>query len=789
MDHGKRTSIYRLIITAAFFAVLSTSYLCAQESETIPIPLYIDEVYSGEISATILPDDSVQIRPSELIAYLSDLMTEEAIETAGRIFPASGWLDLTEMGGLGVRIVFKFEDLTIHITIPAHLRRETEISLTGTAKEPSGTWIEPAEFSAFMNLDFWNQFNYEDLNYNFALTPELGLNIFSWVVEAKGGFRSGSDPLFLDYGRVVKDFEELGYRLEVGDLTIPVSDLSGISSLLGASFRRNTELSDTPAALPYTKEIFLREPSRVEVYLNGVRIRQKDLQSGSYIFKDFQLARGVNRLVIKWEDSEGPHEEELVVPYEASLLLQGESDLGIAVGLPDRSIVLPTVTSYQYLGITDNFTFGITESLDIDGMIFFIRPDFLLSTDFGAFSLVPIWGMNFSNGMEIDATLGYQLMNSSREDYLNLGTELSYDFNSISDPAAPVSLLSAEAFFSFLLEGGFSFTPEIYWGYNFTEQRHLLSGKAVFKQSIRGGSALTANLGINYDEEVSFSATISYSTSFPEVNQNLYVMQNLENQKLSGFWNKYASADEEDISLSASAEVPIQLDEKLALGLQGGYEHSLFNVSASHSFNMFIESAEIYNTTTLRGASGLVLADGIFSITRPINDSFIIIAPEKAEDSGRLLVNAGSSGSELVIGDEAGIMPGISSYTTKKIYIEPEEIEPGMNESDMRYLFRPTYKSAAVIVPKAEVLIYIGGTLLNADKEPMKMLLGRLTGKNTGNSIDFFTDENGYFEAYNLKQDVWTLELMGTGEKKEIDLRASESGFTDAGTFTFGEAD
>ena len=637
-----------------------------------------------------------------------------------------------------------------------------------------------------MNLELWNRFNYETLTYDFAATPEIGLNIFDWVVEARGSIRT-TDIFYWDYSRLVKDFDSIGYRLEVGDLTMPVTDLSGVSRLLGASFRKNYSLiADTIEPSDYSIEFFLREPSKVEIYMNDRKIRENDYQSGSYIFQDFPCSRGINRISIRWEDSEGQHEESLVIPFEGKLLDAGEIDLGVAAGLPNREIVLPTVTSYQYLGVTGNFTFGLTESFNIDSLELSVHPDFLLATDFGSFNLVPVWNINFNGGQNVSAALGYQMLKPGSEHYLNFGANLSYDFNSITYTETPLSFISVDGFFNFNFGAGFSFTPEVLWGWRFDEARQVINADAVLKKSIRGGSALTASVGLEYNNEISFSATITYSSSFPEVNQNLYILEDLVTQRLSAFWTKYKSEDN-DISLNASTELPMNLDDKISLNVSGGWDHKLFSISGGHNFDTIIETGESNNSTYLSARSAFVYADGIFMLTKYINDSFVIIAPGPEFSNQALRVNPRTSGSDLELLGTPGVMSNVSSFSTRKLWIEPEELPLGMDASGMKYLVLPSYKSAFVVTPKADIRVYIGGILTDYEDMAIETTLGSLTGKNNGESVDFFTDDTGYFEAYGLSPDEYLLKLNGYEQTISIDISDSEGGFFNTGTLVIPE--
>ncbi len=229
------------------------------------------------------------------------------------------------------------------------------------------------------------------------------------------------------------------------------------------------------------------------------------------------------------------------------------------------------------------------------------------------------------------------------------------------------------------------------------------------------------------------------------------------------------------------------LDEKISLGAQAGYDHPLFSVSASHDFDAIINSGDINNATSLSASSGIVFADGHLLLSRPINDSFIIIAPEADFAEQTILVNPYSGGSDLELTGSPGVLSAVNSFTTHKVYIEAEELIPGMDDSGLKYLAKPLYKSGIVIVPKAETRIFIGGLLLDGEGNKIETALGRLTGKTSEESVDFFTDENGYFEAYNLSADTYLLQIAGLKQTIEIDLRSIESGFHDAGSLTLPE--
>jgi hypothetical protein len=105
----------------------------------------------------------------------------------------------------------------------------------------------------------------------------------------------------------------------------------------------------------------------------------------------------------------------------------------------------------------------------------------------------------------------------------------------------------------------------------------------------------------------------------------------------------------------------------------------------------------------------------------------------------------------------------------------------------MKYLVSPQYKSGTVVIPRAETRIYIGGSIEDPEGHPIETAFGRLTGKTGGESVDFFTDADGYFEAYNLTADIYTMKIAGHKISIEVNLTGVESGFHEAGSLIIPE--
>jgi outer membrane usher protein len=82
----------------------------------------------------------------------------------------------------------------------------------------------------------------------------------------------------------------------------------------------------------------------------------------------------------------------------------------------------------------------------------------------------------------------------------------------------------------------------------------------------------------------------------------------------------------------------------------------------------------------------------------------------------------------------------------------------GLDESSLRYVVDPTYRSGTVLRVEPPRSIYAGGVLLSRSEEPLAYRLGAWQ-RPDGATGEFFTDHEGYFEIYGLEPGTYTLSL------------------------------
>ncbi|MFW6292383.1 MAG: molecular chaperone, partial [Spirochaetota bacterium] len=219
--------LHRIVAILVLWLLVS-GQICAQERSLIPVPVYLDSRYLGEIDVAAGPADEVTLVPGELIGLVADRVVERVVIDATRLFPGDRRVAPAELAPLGFSATFDWDELALIVEIPPPIRRPERISLTGSPPVPVGTAIAPADLSVIANLDLWSRYSYESRLFELAFTPELAASIYSVVLEAEGGLRLGAEPLFFNYARVSRDLPILGYRAQAGDLTWRATELSGV---------------------------------------------------------------------------------------------------------------------------------------------------------------------------------------------------------------------------------------------------------------------------------------------------------------------------------------------------------------------------------------------------------------------------------------------------------------------------------------------------------------------------------------------------------------------------------
>ncbi len=763
--------------------------LWAQEEVLLPVPFYIDGAYSGEIDLRI--NGRVLIQPYPLFRQLEPYLDGKKLESLWGRWAGDEWVSVESLAGTPIKAEFDETLLLFRIEIPPESRRPSAYSLTREKRAPPSRLTPPARLSGVLNMEGWTQMDYGESLLRYELGPELGVNFVGYVLEAKGGLRSEGDILFLDYLRGIKDFPALSLRTEAGDLTYGADGFSQ-GNLVGIAAYRKTSLDMYYQTRPELgRTIFFPEPTEVEIRINDRTVRRKKVSAGTWTFSDFPLVQGPNEVELLWSDSAGDHRENFFQIYDSALLKGNETDWGGALGTDSWNTLNPALLLHLSRGLSDRMTAGLSVYSLLDGSLFSFQAPLYAAFALGTFGLIPeaeiAMDQGFNGGVSLNHSFSEKRENHFRQSF---GSSLSLRYETFPLEA---QRYSARAYYNYLPLPDLSFTPSASWSYEAVRADQGIDLSLRIRKSGGDGSTVSTELGVVLaDGEWSPKAALTYSASFPEINQNLYARGDLSGQKMSLAWNRYNRANRDrDYSLGASAVVPAQREERFSLSLNGGYIDPRFSINLSQGFNAFFDEEAYANTTTLSAGSALVYADGVLTYSRPLRSSFVIV------DSriGPLEVNPTARGSLLSLdGREPGLIRDLSPYRYTVLRLSPENLPVGSDINDYTTAVYPSYRSGTLIRVEEKIYMYAGGILSDGEGRPLPLVLGEIrpvpeegkaaSGEESGRGKwprEFFTDGEGYFECYGLEPGEYLLTLQNRGLSFAVQVRADESGYYDWG--------
>ncbi|MBI9101557.1 MAG: hypothetical protein JEY99_04010 [Spirochaetales bacterium] len=762
------------------------------ENIEISIPFILTDEYLGEILMQIENGEHF-FSYDQLEQYVGAYLNPSALNALNAIGEGRDMVNIINIQSCGLEAVFREDYLDLVVNIPPIIKREELISFQGVQAEYPGIKVEPSVVSGWANNKLLMKLVYEDSDYLVENELALGVNFLSWVLDSSITLSNGDEIFSLDHIRLIKDLPLITCRFEVGDLSYSLKGADGVSFITGLSLVRNFNMNPEISRVPSGREpLFLEEDSIVEVEVNGKSVREFELRAGLYSLENFGLSEGVNRVDIFVTDSEGRRETTLMLPTSASLLREKEFDFGLAVGIPERQIDLPVLASYQRAGITNNLTFELREIVPFHTKQMYIEFNGIGATLLGNFYLKAAFSTVPEESADLSLSGKYTYSNVLKPHWGTFGGVGNYDLiiQDLDQDEVGDSNLSVSLYYARPLPNGFSVTPAIIYSSG-NEEGKKVRGSALLRKNISGGNALSFDMSYIWDENEgnSFKGTIAFSTVFPEQNQSLMVQQNIDERKFYMNWNKFPE-NTYGLDLNVSTQIPFDTMERSTYNLGAGYTFPYGNADFNHRMATIIDYPEdTLNTSQFMFSNGFVFAGDSIGFTRTIRDSFIIVSVEEALKDSGVRVNPAGNSQKGIAGKFNVVLPSLGAYSPASVYLEPGELPPGVEIDATQFVFTPTFRSGAVIKVQVQSNVYIGGRLIEDENTPLSFGFGKIYPAAAGmvgefpiESVEFFTDEDGFFEIYNLRPGDWEIEIenIKTG-KFEITIPDNVYGYFDTG--------
>ena len=702
----------------------------------------------------------------------------------------------------GIKTGFKDSSLTLSVDVPLELRKMRSISVADTKiRYTDGEAIGSSTLSDYLNLRTRADTSKTETKGNklsFDIELENVLTLYGWTLDTSfAAAFSDIVPFEPKVLTLTHDLPQNRTRITAGDIFYGTQGFQSRTPLQGISLSRHNETDPAHEYAPFGEaELTLEEDSQIEIYVNGKRNQTLRLPAGRYLFRDFNLSRGSNAVEINIQGSGGEIvTKRYTFPFDNRLIPPGESEFSYAVGIPPYTLAFPLLTAFHDFGITETFTAGFNiQSNDkqqlIGGNALFATPFGIVGSDIG-------FSYGSRVGPDFGFLIGYTLKTQSTGTPFIFSASLGFTGPYFIVPASTAlfnrNSWNATLFFSRRMPFGINL------GSGITYRRDRITDDFIIDTDLNLSTDVTHEAGINLHLNTSMGTTgrtdwkafITLSLHPQEKKESFTLTQSLRSPNARIDWSRYPSNPNDSLSLSAGIEgLPPSENKASGVYLSGAYNSYRFEAGASGSFGFTPgkPTADRENAT-LRFASALVFADGIFSISRPVFDSFVLVIPNEGFKNNTIGINPTGTGyTGIAKGFLPGVIPSIKSYTYNRISVESPDLNPGQDLGPGRYTLFPGYRSGTILRIGKDAEVFAGGSLMFTDGRPAELLAGEAfstVGGSDGSPdepIPFFTDRSGRFELYGLSGGNYILTFFDP----TVDTVALEIPQGSIGYFDFG---
>lgn len=749
-------------VLAIASALLLTARIAPAAEQVIPLPVTLDGESVGDLNATVEDNQLRALDVSPIHGQLERLLAPEYFQRipTNQTVP----VPIATLEFAGVHSVFNFESLSVALSIETKMRRLETIDLVGTPSATAVNIIQPADFSAYMNV--LGGVDYVESGDNLPrgfdqpqLAFENGFNYHRFVLENETDINPapGQDWEKRDT-RLSYDFPDDRIRVTAGDLNYPVVGFQNFVPMLGLSVNRQDSLQPFRVVSPLGQSaFFLQSDSKVDVIINGHVVQTLQLSAGPHQISNFPLTGGANNVILRITDPVGRVQYiDARLYYDPALLKAGESEFNAAIGLPSSMDPddpfyhydsQPLASAYYRRGLTDQVTTGVngqaTEDTQIGG------GEFVFSTLLGTF--------DFDSAVTHDRWIG-----------TGEGQRLQYHYYAPKESPftdGQFTLVAQEQSAHYTAPSPFivSTTHGSTWSYQAEySQRfgdHWFAGAGYSRQFNSDDTQLgtTSLIGGYHSGRIYADVTLDYNTgtaghetwtAFFSLrinlghNQNLFSTYDTSSHTSRTEWQYTPPDNVESVTSTLGVQhTPGQED------YYGNVNYTGRRAELSVYQDAFSGGED---RTSLHWGTALVYADGLFGISAPVQDSFAIFKStgSLAEDGG---VGVQPQAQRYQAQEDwlgAAVMPQLVGYYPTHITAEPRRQDADFDPQEGDMLLQPTYRSGTAVRLGHPAAIDATVKLTWSDARPVNCLDGNLVAEN-GTKIEFISNRDGlaYFSG------------------------------------------
>lgn len=770
----------------------------------LTVPVMDGARYLGDTTATIGADERVDLSARRLLDLLRPLIADGVMQRLESGLSQRGTIGMADLGSAGIGIRYNPQALQIELDIVGSVRRSQSLALSDINTLPTGTFVAPAAYSAYVNVR--GSVDYVHQGFDKGIDPPVlfidgAARAGGLVIESEANWTpGGSSADFQRRGtRLVYDDTKRLMRWSAGDLITLGRGFQSAPDIAGLSlYRTYGALQPQTIVRPRGDRSFrLDRRSTVEVSVNDQLVRRLNLDPGNYDLRDFPFTQGANDIKLTITDDAGRSETvRFNIFLDQAQLASGLSEFGLYAGLQSRLTFGgpdygddPTVSGFYRRGISDRLTLGANVQADPGGWMG--GGEAVVATGIGSFA-------GFASISHIDgagkgwaSVVTFQrpiLRANGRTDAFSLSVETrSRNFGPIGTglPSNP---------FRFELGAGYSraLGDTAYGGVDarYSKGRDGQTDLASVRANI--GWQLSPLLSFTGDARYERDSDGSRVGAFLSLTYRLGRRSTLRGDFDTRFnrarlsYQTYGGSGTGAYNLNADLE---RSDGGVGATLNGNYFANRAEIGFSH-FGTF--DGEFGPSTSqrssLRFGTSLGVADGVFSMGRPAFDSFAIVRAHRSLKGADVAVDPAPLGATAHTGAwGTALYPGLSSYSERTIVVDAPGAPVGIDLGQGTFRLFPPYRAGYLLTVGSDYSVTVVGRLRTSSGEPVSLVAGTATelAKPEREPVTLFTNAEGRFGATGLAPGRWRIVMLDPEKSAfEIEIPKDAEGIIRIGDLT-----
>lgn len=770
----------------------------------LTVPTRDGAAYIGDMPLRISADDKLSFPADRVLQLLEPILDPEAFKALRSALAGRGQITPDDLAPAGVGIVYNPQLLELRLDIPVERRASRSLAISPIDRAMLGEVLKPADFSAYLNIRGSADLVEDGFDEGFAAPVMLldgAVRMGPLVAESDAIWTPGGrGPDFQRLGsRLVYDDTDAMLRITAGDLEVTSRGFQASPDIAGISILRSySVLKPQQIIRPRGDRQFrLDRPSTVEVLVNGQQIRRLQLAPGNYDLRDFPFTQGANDIRLNVLDDTGRTEVlRFNVFLDQTQLAKGIDEFGLYAGVkaplsrrgPDYTDDA-IFSGFYRRGISDFVTLGVNFQADEHSRMGGVEGVF--GTAIGTFALSAAYSHldGIGSGSAVQATFQRQIRHGDGQaDSFNLFAERR------SRKFAPVTFFLPDNPYQFEVGGGYqhAFTGDVYAGFD-----------GRFSKG-RGGRPDVQNYRLSAGWRISDRATLTAEGRYEKDSRGEEVSGFLSlTIRLGNYSSARAEYDTRDNRIRASFQT-LHGSGVGSYNFTADVERSDFGSGFNFNGNWFTNRAELGvshfgnfagdfgkstgQRTSFRLGTSLAVADGQFSVGRPIYDSFAVVKPHKRLKGADVIVEPTSFGYVANSGSlGAATMPSLSSYSERTVTLDVANAPPGTDIGQGSTRVFPPYRAGYLVTVGSDYGVTAVGTMVDADGQPVALVSGTATelAHPEREKVTLFTNRQGRFGATGLAPGKWKLEMLDDRQSTYlIDIPKSADGIVRLGQIT-----